>query len=163
MFLQRQISVSLVEGEKESLADGYKFPYKLVDVLPKYVLRLGEGKVTSGYLSLAATESSSLQLPASYDVERPLSCIIRSTLRCKVVVVSPTHGSSTFLIKSTNDADDGYHYGFIMWQGDVTSITVSVPAGFNTALVDYFFWEVPDLDEPTSWQMGARAIGYVSE
>lgn len=163
MFLQRQISASLVEGEKISLADGVYFPYKLTDVLPKYILRLGEGQVSSGYLELAATESSVLQLPANYVNTDRLSVIIRTNQIVKCVVVSPDHGSSTFLTKSTDSTDEGEHLGPIMWQGTVTSITLSIPATFSSALIEYFMFVIPDLSEPTSYRLGQTALGYISE
>jgi hypothetical protein len=163
MFLQRQISASLVEGDQETLANGYKFPYKLVDVLPKYVLALGEGEVTSGYLELEATDSTVLQLPAAYVSPARISCVIRASNITKVVVVSPTHGTSTYLIKSTNTEAEGEHFGLLMWQGDITSITVSVPATFEDSLVEYFMFVIPDLDSPDSYLIGDRAIGYVTQ
>lgn len=161
MFLQRQISATLVEGEKTSIADGSKFPYKLVDVLPKYILRLGEGKVTSGYFSLAADDATNPQLPQDYDgtVDR-LSCIIRSTNIVKVQCSSTTFGSTEYLLKATNSTDEGQHFGMLMFQGDVTSMDISVPTGFEDAEVEYFFWVIPDLDLATSWQLGQTAIGY---
>lgn len=162
MFLQRQISVSLVEGQKDSLADGHKYPYKLVDVLPKYVLRLDNGSVSSGYLELDDGDSSSLQLPQAYVSTERLSCIIRSTLPTKLVVVSPDHGSSTFLLKSTDSEDEGEHFGSIMWQGTVTSITASLPAGSDPCEIEYFFFILPDLDSPTSYQMGETALGFLT-
>jgi hypothetical protein len=48
-----------------------------------------------------------------------------------------------------------------MWQGDVTSITLSVPAGFDSALIDYFLFKIPDLSLAASWRIGNRALGSV--
>lgn len=162
MYLQRQISASCVEGEKESLADGTRFPYKLTDVLPKYILKLGEGKITSDYIRLDAADSYAIPLPEGYTNTEKLSCIIRSNAICKVVIVSPDHGTSTFLIKGTSGTTDGDHNGMIMWQGTVTSITLSVPTAFDPALIDYFLFEVPDLTSADSYQLGETALGYVA-
>lgn len=162
MFLQRQISASCVDGQKEYLSDASKFPYKLTDVLPKYVLQLGEGAVTSDYIRLDASTSYSVPLPSDYDSDDILSCVFRSTARCRIELVSPDHGTSTLLLKSTYGSIEGDHFGMIMWQGKVTSITVDVPSGFDPALIDYFCFKVPDLDDPNSYQIGDRAIGYVS-
>lgn len=161
MFLQRQISAACVEGQKESLADGIKFPYKFSDVLPKYVLQIGEGEFTSDYIRLDATDSYSVPLPVSYSNTGILSCIIRSTARCRVVIVSPDHGTSTFLLKACSGTTDGDHSGALMWQGTVTSITVNVPTAFDSALVDYFLFKVPDLTLAASWRLGNRALGVI--
>jgi hypothetical protein len=162
MFLQRQISASCVLGEFDSLADATKFPYKLVDVLPKYILNLEPGKFTSDYIDLDATDTFSVPLPTNYTTGERLSCVFRSNNICKLVIVSPDHGTSTFLLKSTSSAAQGDHKGIIMWQGSVTSITVSVPATFDPALIEYFIWEIPDLSLASSWKLGDMAIGYVT-
>lgn len=163
MFLQRQIAATTVEGEKTYLADGTKVPYKLTDVLPKYALKLGEGKYASSYIGLDDGDSYVAQLPEGYASTEMLSCIIRSQSIVKVVIVSPDHGTSTFLLKGTNGTTNGDHPGLLMWQGTVTSITISSPTGAGAALVDYFFFEIPDLTSADSWRLGNRALGVISE
>ncbi len=161
MHLQRQISASCVEGEKDSVADGTKFPYKLVDVLPKYVLNLGAGEYTSDYIGLDGGDTFSVPLPGSYTSASRLSCCFRSTGICRLVIVDSVHGSSTVLLKGTEGLTKGEHRGVIMWQGHITSISLQVPAG-DPIQVDYVLWQIPDLTDPDSWQLGDQAIGYVT-
>jgi len=162
MYLQRQISAVCTEGEQEYLSNSQKFPYRLADVLPKYVLAIGNGEYTSDYIRLDATDSYVIPLPESYTSSDRLSVIIRSNAICRVVVISPDHGTSTFLLKATNGTTAGDHFGSIMWQGTVTSITVDVPTAFDPALVEYFAFKIPDLTEASSWRLGDRALGVVT-
>ncbi len=162
MYLQRQISAACIEGEELYLADGQKFPYRFSDVLPKYILQIGNGEYTSDYIRLDATDSYAIPLPESYTSASRLSVIIRSNAICRVVVVSPDHGTSTFLLKATNGTTKGDHFGAIMWQGTVTSITVNVPTAFDSALVEYFMFKIPDLADADSWRLGDRALGVVT-
>jgi len=162
MFLQRQIAAISVDGQHTDLGDGTVVPYKLTDVLPKYVLRLASGATTSNYVRLNANTSYAVPLPASYTVASRLSCIFRANNFCRLVIVSPTHGTSTLLLKSTTGTTKGNHSGMIMWQGDVTSITINVPVGFDPTLIDWCMFQIPDLADADSYRIGSRAIGVVS-
>jgi hypothetical protein len=161
MYLRRQIAVRVCNDIVDSLAEGTVFTYSLSDVLPKYVLKLASGKVIQDYIDLDAGESFSLPLPANYDTDEKLCVTIRSNERIKVVVVDPDLGTSTHLVMASSGTTDGDHEGILMWQGRVTSITVSVPATFDTAQIEFFMWEIPDLTIPASWRTGSQAIGYV--
>lgn len=161
MYLRRQDAARCAEGIVDNLAEGYVFPYSLTDVLPKYVLKLESGKFSQDNLRLVASASRTIPLPAGYSSAEKLHCVIRSTAICKVVIVDPVLGSSTHLIKSTSGTTKGDHFGMLQWQGRITSITLSVPATFDTALVDYFLFEIPDLDAPESWRIGTQATGFV--
>lgn len=163
MFLLRQIAATLCEGEVDSIADGPRQPYKYVDSLPKYVMQIGDGKVGSDYIRLDATDSYVIPLPENYDTTQKLSVIVRSNAICKLVIVDPDLGTSTLLLKGCNGETDGDHFGMIMWQGRVSSITVSVPTAFDPALIEYFIYEVPDLNVAASYRIGERAIGYVED
>lgn len=162
IYLRRQNSVRVCEGNVASLSEGYVFPFRLTDVLPKYVLKLANGKYTQNSARLAATESLTVALPAGYDTTEKLACVVRSTETIKAVIVDPDLGTSTHLIKSTSGTTEGNHFGVLQWQGRITSITLSVPTAFDTALVDWFLWEIPDLTDPDSWQIGTQATGVVS-
>lgn len=162
-YIRRQNSVRVCEGLVQNLSEGYVFPFRLTDVLPKYVLKLEDGKYTQNYVRLAATESVTVALPANYDTDQRLACVIRSTAIVKAVIVDPVLGTSTHLIKSTSGSTKGNHFGVLQWQGRITSITLSVPTAFDTALVDWFLWEIPDLEDPDSWQIGTQATGFVGD
>lgn len=161
IYVRRQNAARSAEGLVDSLAEGYVFPYRLTDVLPKYVLKLDSGKYTSDYIRLDATDSRVIPLPAAYSSAEKLHCVIRSTAICRVAIVDPLLGSSTFLIKATSGSTKGDHPGILQWQGRVTSITINVPTAFDSALIDYFLFEIPDLTDADSWRTGTQAIGYV--
>lgn len=161
MYIQRQISAVVGQGQVETLPELSVFPFKMRDVLPKFSLVVGDGEYTSGQIRLDASDSYSVPLPAGYSNTARLSCIFRANSVCKVVIVSPDHGTSTILLKGTNGTTNGEHHGILMWQGTVTSITVSVAAAGDSTLIDYFLFEIPDLTDPDSWRLGARAIGNV--
>lgn len=160
MFLQRQISAVTGNGEKTSVADMPSVVWRLNDILPKYTLVLADGDWTSDYIKLDSADTYTVQLPANYTNASRLSCCFRSTAVVKLTVVSPTHGTSNFLLKGTNGTTDGDHKGIIMWQGDVTSILLTAAAD---ALVDYCLFKVPDLTDADSYQLGQRALGVASE
>lgn len=165
MYIQRQIGASLVEGQKASLPDGTVFPFKLIDVLPKYVLSLANGKFTSDYVNIASGGSFTVPLPHDYSSNNRLSCIFRSIPSCRLSLVSAAvGGTSVFLIKGSSGTNKGNHEGILMFQDFVGSITLNVPVAFAaSARVDYFLWEIPDLDDPDSYRIGERAIGVVGE
>lgn len=162
-FFQRQISAIDAEGQLDGVPDAVNVPYRLVDVLPKYILKLGEGTYTSDYIRLNANTTFTVPLPAGYTNTSRLGCIFRSNDRCRLTVVSPDHGTSVFLLKSTNGSTDGDHSGIIMWQGTVTSIIVNVPTALvNPALIEYFLYQIPDLADADSYRLGEVALGVVS-
>lgn len=160
-YFRRQIAARSVDGLKDYLSEGKVFSYRLSDVDPKYVLKLANGKHIQNYISLDATESYALPLPPNYDTTQKLHCTIKATERCKVVVVDPDLGTSTFILMASSGSTDGDHEGLLMWQGRVTSITVSVPAAFDTALINYSIWEIPDTEDPDNWRIGVQATGVV--
>ncbi len=163
VYLRRQVAVRAAKGIISSLPEGVVFPYRLTDVLPKYVLKLDNGAYSSDSIVLNSTDSFSVPLPANYSGSNQLACFIRATGRAKVVIIDPSAlGTSTFLLKATSSAAQGDHKGIMMWQGQVTSITVSVPAAFtDDSVIDYFLWCIPDLTLADSWQTGIQALEVV--
>ena len=165
MYVLRQVSAFTEQGEETLVPDGSQhLPYSMQDVLPKYSLVIGNGEYTSDYIKLDSGDTYTVQLPAGYANTARLSCVFRSTDICKLTVVSPDHGTSNFLLKSTNGTTNGDHKGLIMWQGTVTSIVLTAPAGLgNPVIVDYFLFKLPDLTADASYRIGNRALGVVSE
>lgn len=161
MYLQRQISVQLCEGEKETAAEGYRFPYRLVDVLPKYVLNVGDGAISSGYFELGTGDTLTLPLPEEAAATDYVSVILRSRTRVRVEVTYNSLPTSVFLMEGTDSTDEGEHPGLLMFQGKIVSIQVTIPTGEVASLLEYFMFKVPDLDIAASYQIGDRAIGYV--
>jgi len=162
VHLRRQIAIRTAKGILDGLPDATVFPYRLTDVLPKFVLNLSNGSYSANTIEMNATDSYVVPLPVNYDSANRISCFFRTTSPIKVVIVDPELGTSTHLIKATNGTTKGDHYGILMWQGRVTSITVSVPATFADAEIDYFLFNIPDLTLDASWQIGNQALGVVS-
>lgn len=160
IHLRRQFSGLLADGEQFQLPDATSFPYRISDVLPKIVLDLEEGKFTQNEILLSASQSYSVPLPANYDTSKRLAVTIRSENICKVVLNNGTT-TSTFLLKSTNGTTLGDHPGLLVFQDLVSTLTISVPATFDDAFIDYFIWEIPDLADPDSYRTGNLAFGYV--
>lgn len=162
IHLRRQVAIRTAQGIVDSLPDARVFPYRLTDVDPKYVLNIGNGLYTSNSIELNASDSYTVPVPSAYSSADKLACIFRADSICKVVIVDPALGTSTFLLKGTQGTTKGDHKGLLMWQGRVTSITVSVPATYDDTIIDYFLWSIPDLTDEASWQMGNQIIGVLS-
>jgi hypothetical protein len=162
MHLRRQVAIRTAKGIIDTLPEGHVFPYRLTDVLPKYVLNISNGGYSTNSIELNASDSYTIPLPANYDSANRLACFFRADSICKVVIVDPELGTSTFLLKATQGSTKGDHKGILMWQGRVTSITVSVPATYDDTIIDYFLWNIPDLTLDASWQIGNQALGVIS-
>lgn len=159
IFVRRQIKATAARGILNSISDGTVFNYRVTDSLPKYVLKLDPGKVAYGFFSLEAGESYVIPLPETYESTERLCCLIKTTTIGKIVTVSPTHGTSTVLVKGTDSTAEGEHPGIYVFQADTTSITASVPAGSSDCDFEYFFYEVPDLSSENSYRLGLQALG----
>lgn len=129
-------------------------------------LLLEPGKQIYQAFSLAQNTSATLPLPENYTVGARLYVAIRSDLKSRVIVTSPTHGSTlTTLIKGTDSTTDGEHAGFWTYQGDITTIAVSVPStadGGATTAFEVFMYEIPDLSDFESYydkQIGLGVSG----
>lgn len=163
MYILRQIGGKLAVGQVASLAAATRFPWRLVDVPSKYKLYVAAGKASCQFGIIAAGASKTLALPEAYTAGKPLYVSIKVNDLTKVVVVSPDHGTSTFLVKATNGAVNGAHDGLLIWVGTVTSITVTAAAAAtNGVQVESFLFELPDLTVQTSFRDGARALGVTS-
>lgn len=161
IHLRRQVAIRTVQGIVDTLPDGTVFPYRLTDVQPNHVLNIGNGLYTSNSIELNASDSYSIPVPSGYSSANKLACILRADSICKVVIVDPSLGTSTFLLKGTQGTTKGDHKGLLMWQGRVTSITVSVPATYDDTIIDYFLWSIPDLTDEASWMYGNQITGVV--
>ena len=160
--LQRQVAGLLAEGETFAVQDATSFSYKVFDVLPKIVLKLEEGKYVQNSFLLEDGDEYDVQLPDDYDSANRLAVTIRSNAIIKVeAILSPT--THTFLLKGTDTSSNGDHPGVLMFQQSLDELTISNPTGNVDAFIEYFIYEIPDLDSPSSYRTGNMAFGYVVE
>lgn len=162
-YVQRQITGFIAPGVSTSASNPNQFDqsaatWQIQDVYPSTVMKLDEGKYTSGSLTVVATSGSEvLPLPGSYLMARRLAVFIMSTATIKAITVSPAHATSTvMIIAGTNQS------GVLVFNERVTSITLT-NVGSSDAVVSYSTWEYPpDIDDPSAWQGGVETIGTVS-
>lgn len=162
IYVRRQHAARLGQGNKASLPDLGTIIYRLNDVSYRNTLKLSDDKMTSGYMVISANTSFSIPLPEGYTTSNRLAVILRGNAIAKVVLVDPVLGTSSFLLKGTSGTTKGDHPGVISWQSKVTSITVSVPVGYDQCLLEYFLFEIPDMTVESSWQKGSQILGVVS-
>lgn len=131
------------------------------DRLTMPALALDPGKAISHEFLNAANTSNTLVLPAAYDTDRPLFVAIVTSENLRVAITSPEFsGTKVVLLKATEtDTDAGTHQGFFVWQGQVTTLAVSVANGANPAAVNVFMYEVPDLTVMASYVDQQIALG----
>jgi hypothetical protein len=109
MFILRQIGAKLAAGAVASLAAATRFPFRLVDVPPKYKLRVSGGKVASANGIVARPARRCSRCLESYTTGQRLQVCIKTNDLAKVVIVSPDHGTSSFLVNATNGTTSGTH------------------------------------------------------
>lgn len=159
MYVLRQVAAHLAAGNVEQLAYAGNVPWRFKDVLPKYALNVEESKISQGQ-TLANSSSYTVPLPTGYTNTARLACFIQANggSPVKVTVVSPDHGTSTFMLSPTNSDTLGVHPGIVMWCGTVTSIAV-ITQSPNEVPVEWFLFELPDLDDADGYRIGQLALG----
>lgn len=161
MYILRQFQASLADGERSAMAEATRFTWRLRDILPKYTLSIASGLYSNGY-QLVDDTSFAVPLPEDYDTANRLYYALRAEGIVKATVVSPTHGTSTFLIKGTTGTTNGDHHGLLIGVGDITSITLVTSASSVTTPVEWFFFSLPDLTDADSFRLGQLALGVTS-
>lgn len=161
MIIARQLNARVLEGEQDTVGGSRKIPWRFNDVLPQTKLVVASGDFASDSIVLNAADSFALPLPKNYTNASFLQVFLKTTGLVKVVLVSPDGGTSTFLLKGTNDATNGVHMGLLALTDTVTSITITVPAGADDLQIDYMLYKLPDLTLAASYQAGSRTTGVV--
>lgn len=161
--LNRTVYGRVFRGSHRQIADTgpWEMIGSLYDKTYMPALLLEPGKQIFHRFSLAQSGSATLALPENYDVAERLYIAIRASLPSRAIIVSPTHGSSTVLLNGTDDDTNGEHAAFFTYQGDVTSLTITVPStgdGGATTTFDVFMYEIPDLSDFESFY--DKQIGY---
>lgn len=165
--INRTIYGRIFRGSSEQISD--TGPWDLIGALfdktNMPALLLDPGKQAYQSFSLAQNTSAAIPRPEAYDAADRLYVAVQSDFKSRVVIVSPTHGTSTVLLKGTDSDDDGTHASFFTWQGDVTSVTISIPStadGGVTTAVQVFMYAIPDLSDFESYfdkQIGLGVSG----
>ncbi len=165
--VNRQVYNRLFKGSFEQIAD--TSPSDLIgavfDKTLMPALLIDPGKQVYYNYTLLQAESVAVPLPPEYSAASRLYIAVQTDLKARVVLVSPTHGSGTTLLKGTDSTTLGTHASFWSFQGDVTSLTISVPStadGGATTSVQVFMYEIPDLADFESYfdkQIGLGVSG----
>lgn len=164
MFILRQITARLAAGARlTSVADAVTFPFRMNDVLRRFILKIEDGLWCADTVYLDASDAEALPLPAAYQPTERLHVMLRASLPVKVVVVNNLAVSSSFLIQAMKSTAEGVHPGVLTFQGKVASITVSVPAASDDVQVDYFAFQLPDLNDADSYRDGLQAVGVITQ
>lgn len=154
-YITKQVAATLTRGEPTKSTGIVTALYRLKDILPKYQLVLADGKWASDAIVMNASDTEAMQLPVAYSSANRLAAYFSTDEIVKVTIVSPVHGTSNFLMKG-RDSDA---LGFLCWQGRVTSITLTIPAGADDTSIEYFMFELPDLSLAASFRGGQQATG----
>jgi hypothetical protein len=146
--------------EHESDSGSWGVVAQVFDRIRMPALNLEPGKAIYREFSLDVSESATLQLPADYTTGAQLYIAVVCDLTGRVTYTSPTHGTGRIvLVKGTDSEDDGAHWGFWVYQGDMTTFAVSVPAGGLTTTFRVLMYEIPDLEEADSYYDNEIGLG----
>ncbi len=149
--LNRTVYGRIFRGSHQAIAE--TGPRQLIGALfdrtNMPALVLDPGKQIYYDFTLDQNVSKTLALPENYD-GGVLYIAVQADLKCSLVYSTPTHGSSTVLLKGTDTTTEGTHAAFWSYQGDMTSFAVSVPSTANggaTTAIQVFMYEMPDLTD----------------
>lgn len=157
VYLQRQFAGWLAPGNDE---DPVTYPpqsrvWDLRDVYPSNVLQIDQGLQNSFETTIATLGSLTVALPQLYVSTEKLFVLIRGNKLLKVVTVIPVAGTSSALLRPGLDTDQN---GVHCFCSRVTSITITNPSA-DTATVQYFLFQMPDLSLAASWEQGYQVTG----
>lgn len=162
--LTRNISGRLFDGtlDSEVAAPLGALRAQIFDRLTMPALELDAGKTLAQEYLNAANTSVTLPLPPDYDDERPLFVALTASENLRIAITSPEFsGTKVVLLKATEtDTDAGTHAGIFTWQGRVTTIATSVALGATPSSVNVCMYEVPDLEDMTSYVDQQIALGH---
>lgn len=159
VYLQRQFAGWLAAGDD---TDPVVFPpqsrvWDMRDVYPSNVLQMDSGLQNSFETTIDTLGSLTVQLPQLYDSAEKLAVLIRGNKLLKIVTVIPVAGTSTALLRPGLATDQN---GVHCFCGRVTSITITNTSA-DTATVQYFLYQMPDLTLAASWEQGYQVTGVV--
>lgn len=112
---------------------------------------------------LDQAESATIPLPEAAVTASVIYVAVRCNLLTRITYTSPTLGTGKkVLIKATDSTADGEHMGFWVYQGDLTSLAISIPStadGGATTLVSVMMYIVPDLTLAASFTDRNQGLG----
>lgn len=161
--LNRTVYARVFRGTHAEIAD--VGPWNLIgsifDKTYMPALLLAPGKQAYYEFSLAQSATQLVALPQNYVSPNRLYVAVLVDAKVTLQLVSPTHGASDIVLQGTNTTLQGFHPGFWVYQGDLTSLTVAIPTtgqGGVTTSVKIFMYEIPDLNDFQSYY--DKQIGY---
>ena len=154
MFALRQLAAFLADGAESDMSAIPEFVFQLVDVNPRFILRLKDDGRASGDLATATAGGGSfaLQLPQNYDPANRLCVLLSSSKTIEVTIVAVS-GTYRVMVRA------GFaQLGLLAFSDYITSITV-LNAGASDALIEWLLYELPDITTVDGWRDGAIALG----
>lgn len=160
LYVQRQLSAFVIPGGGSTMtassAGVGDVLLDMSDTYPGNIMSVDDGNSSTGEVTIAASASQVLRLPAGYVSTHYLGIMISTTQKAKVVIVSPDHATGTQLVMAgTASAEEGFYSS----QDTVTSITVTNVSA-SSAIVRFFLWTYPaDITESSAWRSGTQTTG----
>lgn len=153
MYILRQLGLTMLVGAETSMATTPDLRHQIVDVNPRYILQLAaSGKVSWGQNALAANGSLSIPLPQVYVTTNLLHMVFTSDQTVKLSTTGGVGASSVMVRAGLNQV------GTLTQSGIVTAITVAGNTT-NTANVEWFLFELPNILSVNGWLSGSLATG----
>jgi hypothetical protein len=128
---------------------------QLMDRQNMPALSLDPGDMYYQEIDLDQNESFTVPLPQNNASSAKMYVAITCNLLTRVTYSSSVLGSNRkVLIRASDSTTDGDHRGFWIYQGDLTSLVISIPTtahGGATTLVSVFCYMIPDLADSDSY------------
>jgi hypothetical protein len=163
MLISRQINVMLAKNAPIDIVDAKKFIFQIRDVEPRNKLKIPEGLVCEGSVTLTGSETYVAQLPIDYDPASYLAVFCVASAPTLVTVTrNPTTSSNYIYVYGTNTEDEGVHPGCLSFQEkNITEITFRNVVGANDTQISWFMFQMPNLAAEGSWKDGVQTLGVI--
>ncbi len=154
MFALRQLNAFLADGAETDMSAVDDFRFQLVDVNPRFILKLRDDGRASGDFAVCASGGGSfaLPLPQNYDVANRL-CVLLSSDKTVEVTIVATAGTSRVMVRAGL-----VQVGLLSFSDYIISISVACP-GATAANVDWMLYELPAITTVAGWRDGPIALG----
>ncbi len=159
-YIQRQFSGFLAPGtvtDSSTVSVAAK-EWEQQDVYPSTVLKVDTGKYSSTQATVLAwlAETHTVDLPSSYTPGTRMNFTLRTDQPLKITVTSPDHPASETMVYAPSG-----QYGFYSVVETITSIDIVNVSAYD-AVIEYFCFEYPDLDDAGSYRDGYQTLGVIS-
>lgn len=157
MFVLRQINMQMEAGAQiasEALSNDVRSQF--TDMPARCIMELaGDGKFSSDYTQVAASGSFALPLPQNYVTTNLLHIMLTSDQTVQVTITGGPATSNVMLRAGANQV------GVLVQCGTVTGITVANTSA-NTANLEWFLFELPNILVNAGWRDAALVTGLVA-